>query len=395
MIIVKKNDIRDILKLEAVLTMTIPGICRTVSVMTAMFVLVVACSPRNDAEIRIEKNFVGEVRLDEIYDEISFVPLRFAESAPVANVYQSVVAEGKIFLNTNSTIVEYSMDGDFIRSVGHRGRGPGEYANINSFYVADGYVYILDWNRKLVKYSVDGEFVREMRLDWFAGSVFARDGRLVITSGYQNPGDLFNVFDAESFEPETSFQLVNENRFSYRQFMFPNCFALYGEDVIYYEELSNEVYSLDLDKGTADVRYSFDLLGKNPPEGYWDRRFGSIIDLLEDINVNGYNRGFSRYQESDRQIFFTFSTTDADSPLQGNLYDKRSGESRQFTRVIIDDDIPPVSLRDIYFGYSTDTICMILPESAFFDEDGRQYTERLFPPYEPDGNPVAIIARLK
>ena len=72
-------------------------------VMTAMFVLVVACSPRNDAEIRIEKNFVGKVRLDEIYDEISFVPLRFAESAPVANVYQSVVAEGKIFLNTNST----------------------------------------------------------------------------------------------------------------------------------------------------------------------------------------------------------------------------------------------------------------------------------------------------
>ena len=63
-----------------ILTMTIPGICRTVSAMTAMFVLAAACSPRNDAEIRIEKNFVGEVRLDEIYDEISFVPLRFAES---------------------------------------------------------------------------------------------------------------------------------------------------------------------------------------------------------------------------------------------------------------------------------------------------------------------------
>lgn len=91
--------------------MAVRRICRAVFVMMVTGVLAVACPSRNGTEIRMENNFVGEVRLDEIYDEISFVPLQFVESAPVANVCQSVVAEGKIFLNTNGAIVEYPTGG--------------------------------------------------------------------------------------------------------------------------------------------------------------------------------------------------------------------------------------------------------------------------------------------
>lgn len=359
-------------------------------------IVLCACS-RTDGggQVQIRENLVQSVDLDEIFADIEFVPLEFAEAAPVATVYQSMVADGMIFLNTHGAVSVYSLDGKYVRTIGHKGRGPGEYANVNSFYVSGGYVYILDWNRKLVKYSVDGDFVKEMRLDWFAGSVFACGDKLVVTSGYQNPGNLFNVFDSGTFEPLASFVPVNENRFSYRQFMFPNCFAVRGDDIIYYEELSNEVYSLDLDNCGSGVRYSFDLLGKNPPEGYWDRKFASIIELVEDMGSNGYNRGFSFFQEGDDNIFFTFSTADADTPMLANLYDKRSGRSRQFSSVCISDGIPPAGIRDMHFGFAADTSCVVLPESVFFDEDGNLYEDGLFPPYEPNGNPVVVVGRIR
>lgn len=52
-------------------------------------------------------------------------------------------------------------------------------------------------------------------------------------------------------------------------------------------------------------------------------------------------------------------------------------------------------IRDMHFGFAADTFCVVLPESVFFDEDANLYGDGLFPPYEPNGNPVVVVGRIR
>jgi sugar lactone lactonase YvrE len=60
----------------------------------------------------------------------------------------------------------YDMDGNWIRNVGHRGQGPGEYMAINDFDITeDGNIYILDLpQRRITVITNKGKFVSSFSL---------------------------------------------------------------------------------------------------------------------------------------------------------------------------------------------------------------------------------------
>lgn len=82
-------------------------------------------------------------------------------------------SQGKIYVadEGSMSIKVFNKNGELIKTIGRRGRGPGEFLSINEFYVGDGSIVIAD--------------VQNFRV-----SVFNLDGKLTNTNNFKFNGDI-------------------------------------------------------------------------------------------------------------------------------------------------------------------------------------------------------------
>ncbi len=116
-----------------------------------------------------------EINLSEIADDISYVP--FDDSiimSGVTTVYYPNFTNDKIYLyDKNQGILQFSRSGKFLRKIGKRGRGPGEYMYGSDFAVdpESGTVYLNDLRGVVKVYSKSGNYLRTFMLDEYQGSI--------------------------------------------------------------------------------------------------------------------------------------------------------------------------------------------------------------------------------
>jgi sugar lactone lactonase YvrE len=77
---------------------------------------------------------------------------------------------GNIYISdgyVNSRVAKFSKDGDWIKSWGKRGNGPGEFNNVHTIAAdAQNNIYVGDrGNRRVQVFDTDGNFKREIRID--------------------------------------------------------------------------------------------------------------------------------------------------------------------------------------------------------------------------------------
>jgi hypothetical protein len=78
--------------------------------------------------------------------------------------------DGTIYISdgyVNSRVAKISKDGDWIKSWGQRGKGPGEFNTPHSIAAdSKGNIYVADRaNRRIQVFDGDGNFLREMKID--------------------------------------------------------------------------------------------------------------------------------------------------------------------------------------------------------------------------------------
>jgi hypothetical protein len=78
--------------------------------------------------------------------------------------------DGTIYISdgyVNSRVAKISKDGDWIKSWGQRGKGPGEFNTPHSIAAdAKGNIYVADrFNRRIQVFDGDGNYQREIKLD--------------------------------------------------------------------------------------------------------------------------------------------------------------------------------------------------------------------------------------
>ena len=99
--------------------------------------------------------------MDTIYLETN-------DSCLVGNIKDVRVDDDLIFIRTDNRILLFSYEGTFIRSFAHRGRGAGEYLNIQSFDLSPEKeeLYIFDRDiRKIQVYSYNNNYLRTISLE--------------------------------------------------------------------------------------------------------------------------------------------------------------------------------------------------------------------------------------
>ena len=130
-----------------------------------------ACSSSDSNIFEIDpRNFVdNKITLSEIANDIKYIPLD--NSFPIGITYTLRITKEHIYLSIKEVgIVQFDRNGKFVRKIGSRGKGPGEYWYGMNFTVDDltGNVYVLDHG--IVKvYSPSGIFLRDILLKGYAG----------------------------------------------------------------------------------------------------------------------------------------------------------------------------------------------------------------------------------
>ncbi len=130
-----------------------------------LIIIVFSCnSPDNSLYVISPPEFIeSNITLKEIADDIKYIPLD--NSMPLAP-FKYVITPNSIYVSAKEIgILKYDREGKFIKQIGHRGRGPGEFRFGIHFTVDEksGNVFVIDQS-KIKTYSNNGIFIRDISL---------------------------------------------------------------------------------------------------------------------------------------------------------------------------------------------------------------------------------------
>jgi hypothetical protein len=86
---------------------------------------------------------------DELVDKIEVIKLEMTEKSLIGQLSSGFIDKNNIYIHDRRfySLLHFDNAGKFIRSVGLKGRGPGEYLEARDFCVSDSNVYILDYQK--------------------------------------------------------------------------------------------------------------------------------------------------------------------------------------------------------------------------------------------------------
>jgi len=109
--------------------------------------------------------------VDNLFDSVTFVKLSNEPEALVSSIQQILVRDSLIVIldRYGSGVKLFSMTGHFLGSVGHFGRGPGEYVEPTHIDISDQSILVWDqFSQKINYYGLDGIFQSSKEFKMFA-----------------------------------------------------------------------------------------------------------------------------------------------------------------------------------------------------------------------------------
>jgi hypothetical protein len=123
--------------------------------------------------VNIEGHLKNEqtVLLSSIGKELEYIPLETTSNSLMGEILRIEFTQDYIFITANPSngLLQFDRKGKFIRIVGGKGRGPGEYPGINDFCVdqKNEKVYISCWDAsQVLEYNFNGEYIRSLERPW-------------------------------------------------------------------------------------------------------------------------------------------------------------------------------------------------------------------------------------
>lgn len=106
-----------------------------------------------------------DVYLSDIINVKSIIPLETKTESLIGDCKKILKFADKYYISFNrNALVVFNEQGEFIRAIGKIGNGPGEYTSISDFSVTKDGIFI-NVNRQILQYTHDGEFLRSIPLD--------------------------------------------------------------------------------------------------------------------------------------------------------------------------------------------------------------------------------------
>ena len=111
---------------------------------------------------KVENNF------ENFVDKLVLIPISESKENLISDISKIIIGNNNnfLFLDGNAVVKVFSPDGKFIRDIGTKGRGPGEYINIEDICLtADGNHLLILQTGSVNKYRVsDGSFITKIEI---------------------------------------------------------------------------------------------------------------------------------------------------------------------------------------------------------------------------------------
>ena len=92
--------------------------------------------------INLPKTEENKLRVSEFADTVVYIPLETNSNSLLRRVRQIQIINNHILVNDGNKLLLFSMDGKFVRQIGKKGKGPGEYLIIFDFGVISDTIFI-------------------------------------------------------------------------------------------------------------------------------------------------------------------------------------------------------------------------------------------------------------
>lgn len=136
--------------------------------------------PRIDIEANINKMEI--INLSQFTDDIRYVPFENIENIPIIG-FGLIDISGNMFLVSNGVhVLLFDSEGHFIRKIGNKGRGPGEYptaANIGLGSGKNQKIYVSS-TFDIYEYNIDGSFIDKYTKSLLVNDAFFMKEWLII-----------------------------------------------------------------------------------------------------------------------------------------------------------------------------------------------------------------------
>ncbi|MDD4646233.1 MAG: 6-bladed beta-propeller, partial [Bacteroidales bacterium] len=135
----------------------------------------VSCSPSNKNQpnglIRIDVldafRQQKSMKLSDVVKDVELVPFEISKEAYFSGFNSYAVGKKFILIadGGRNRVVLFNRSGKFIREIGRKGKGPGEFNDPRSVAMdpQEEYVFMADWTiGRLLKYTIDGKLVKSV-----------------------------------------------------------------------------------------------------------------------------------------------------------------------------------------------------------------------------------------
>lgn len=231
-----------------------------------IFSILVSCSTSTDKTTSNVVTLCADLNATpsnyaDVFERIEVIPLETTDNSLVVYPMKIIDFENKLYIYDIHTqkVFLYDDSGKFIRTIGSKGQGPGEYAWIASIALnkAQREFQILEPWGWFMNYTLEGKFLNKKTIQVpnpNYNALFHLDNKLVTwTSPADNESNAFTIIDPQTMEGLNSFSKGPTVIKAYSRWVYS-----YSDKLYYAQTLeSNNVYEITTD--SLKIAYKWDF----------------------------------------------------------------------------------------------------------------------------------------
>jgi hypothetical protein len=235
---------------------------------------------QNDSNIEIYRLDKSNQQLSStLFDSVSFVTL--IEDKDFFSRIDKLIIHGEyIYIldvwSVNSLLV-FDKKGTFVRKIGSKGNGPGEYLRLYDFDIDFPFIYLYDDMKKyMLKYDLQGNFIKGSNMPFHIhGFKILKNQKYLLAVAKEQGNNKYQVVRTDStFKIETSFLPFDNDNFTDDKGS-SNIFQKFGEIISYTRYISDTVYLFSIE-GNIVNGVLFDFGDKKVPHSMRTSAFNFI-----------------------------------------------------------------------------------------------------------------------
>lgn len=239
-----------------------------------------------------------------------------------------------------------------------------------------------------MSYSSEDKFLNSYSTDSLrVNDSFCYDDSLFIVKSYPDESFYkFYIFNRKSLQPVNGYWPNVKSRSEHYGWDYH---VRYNEKMLFHEKKNTSIFELTPD--SAILRYTFDVDGRTPPEGFWERTDLDVYQFDDEYEEKGYIGHILFFSETDTHLLVYYEG--GTRKLSGYAWiDKKTGAYQLFDKIIFDDDFKwrPHKM----YALSDGQIIIPIPADVILEASESQFRKR-FPNLKEDDNPVLCVVTMK